>query len=290
VATVVENREPYTRDVELLFETLRRFGGRMSRARCIAYFVQSAARATVERLASLGVSVKIVDPLDERYVYANKVRMLDPTEDCDYLLALDNDIVICRDFAEQVGGTALAAKPVDSDPLGLELWKKTFNHFAVELPLARFTSSFTLRETIPYFNSGVLLIPKQHVEPLRDQWASFVTQMLNGHNELPHLAEFYFVTDQLALAVALASVHIPYRALPLEMNFPTHRPVHPSFGADRIRPYLLHHHHRTSSTGTILPCDYAGPNEAIRRINQHFKSRRLGHMTATSECSEPDVE
>jgi hypothetical protein len=271
VATVAEDRAPYRHEVEVLFSTLRHFGGNLSNARCIAYFVRSAAPALIERLASLDVAVKIVEPVDERYVYANKIRMLDPSEDCDYLLALDNDIVVCRDFSDHISGTALAAKPVDTDPLGLQLWQATFEHFEVEFPLARFATSFTLAETIPYFNSGVVLIPRPHLDQLREQWTIFIDRILDCYKELPSLGEYFFVADQVALSLAIVRARLPYRALPLEMNFPTHRPVHASFGPERLQPYLLHHHHLTTRGGSLRRGSHKELNRSIAKVNRFIR-------------------
>src|SRR5215210_6600256 len=99
VATVAENRPPFIHEAEMLFRTLRRFGGALSRSQCMAYFVGSADPAAVERLADLGVATEVVEPFDERRPQANKIRMLETAKDFDYLVALDTDIVVARDFS-----------------------------------------------------------------------------------------------------------------------------------------------------------------------------------------------
>jgi hypothetical protein len=273
VACVAENREPFLREVAYLFKSLRQFGGNLAQARCIAYFVGSADFAATESLAELGVSVKIVEPLDSRCPHANKIRMLDDTEDSDYLVALDIDTVVARDFSAYIQGSAIAAKPAGQSRLTVRQWEALFRYFELDIPLARYMTTATMRETIPYFNTGVVIAPKQHVSCLRETWGSFVARLLMAHNDLPELAEvrpvFY---DQFALALALASGRLPYRALPLEMNFPTDRQVNAALEPERLAPYILHHHHRLSEAGDVLPCPYENVNTMIERINASFRS------------------
>jgi hypothetical protein len=111
VATVAENRSPFVHEAEFLFRSLRRFGGNLSHAPGVVYFVGSADPAVIKRLAALGVTTKVVEPFDERCPHANKIRMLQTEKDFEYLVALDPDIVVARDFSAHVMGAAVAAKP-----------------------------------------------------------------------------------------------------------------------------------------------------------------------------------
>ena len=53
-------------------------------------------------MADLGVTIEVVEPVDPRCPQANKLRMLETTEDCDYLVALDTDVVVARDFSPYI--------------------------------------------------------------------------------------------------------------------------------------------------------------------------------------------
>jgi len=285
VATVVENRPPFVHEAELLFRTLRRFGGDLSRARCVAHFVGFADPAAVERLANLGVSTEVVEPFDERYPHANKIRMLETAaRDFDYLVALDTDIVVARDFSAHVMGASVALKPVDGERLTLKQWESLFARFGLALPLARYTTSNGMDETVPYFNSGVLVIPRDHVQPLAAAWGSFVRRLLDMGADVPEIADYRFFTDQFALALALAEARLPFRPLPLEMNFPTHRPTHPALEPDRLNPYLIHHHHRVSPAGEVLPCSYATVDAAIADVNRYLQE---GESTSSEQAPQP---
>lgn len=280
VATVAENREPFKREALYLFKTLQRFGGHLTRARQIAYFVESTDSATAKQLADLGVTIKIVEPVDIPIPYANKTQMLDDTEDFDYLVALDTDVVITRDFSPYIQGSSVAAKPAGRDPLSLHQWRKLFKYFGLELPLARYLTTTKMRETVPYFNSGVIIVPNQYISSLRNEWRSFILKLTDAHRDLSDITEGrVFTGDQYALSLALASARLPYRGLPLEMNFPTDRPVRAALEPEKLTPSILHHHHRLAPTGGIEPCSYENVNTMIAEINQYLCSNESGDLT-----------
>ena len=267
VATVAEDREPFARETVYLFKTLDHFGGNLSRARRIAYFVGSADSASAEALADLGVAIKVVEPMDARSPYANKLRMLEAPDECDYLIALDTDVVIAGDFSAFIQGSSVAAKPAGRIRLSLDEWRRVFDHFGLELPQARYLTTARLDETIPYFNDGVLLVPTEHLSTLRTEWWSFIGKLLDAYPDLPEIAEHPVFITEFSLALALASAKLPFRALPLGMNFPTDRRVHPALEPRRLAPYILHHHHRLSPDGGLSFCHYEEINAVIADVN-----------------------
>jgi hypothetical protein len=267
VACVAENSPEFRREVLYLFKSLRYLGGRLTDARGIAYFVGSVHAETAKSLAALGVAVSVVAPLDERCPHANKIQMLDDTEDYDYLVAMDTDVVIVRDFSSQLIGNSIAAKPADTDPLTLAEWQKLFGYFNLQLPQARCLSSFTLSETIPYFNSGVIVIPRRWVSRLRTLWREYTMRLLDAYGELKEVEKYRFFTDQFALSLAIARGEIPFRELPLEMNFPINHPVHDALEPTKRAPLLIHHHHRWLDSNRLAECCYENVNREIRRIH-----------------------
>lgn len=271
VATVAEDREPFASETVYLFKTLHHFGGELGRARRVAYFVGSADSPSSETLAELGVAVKVVEPLDARSPYTNKLRMLDVPDDCDYLVALDTDVVVTRDFSIFLG-SSVAAKPAGRIRLTLEQWERVFEYFGLELPQARYLTTARIDETIPYFNDGVVLVPRDYVAPLRSEWQSFMARLLDAYPELPEVAEHPVFITELSLALALAAAKLPFRALPLELNFPTDRRVHAALEPGSRVPYILHHHHRLSAAGELLPCEYEEVNALIAEVNACLRS------------------
>jgi hypothetical protein len=145
-------------------------------------------------------------------------------------------------------------------------WEHLFAFFGLEVPCSRYLTTVDKVETIAYFNSGVLIIPRHHIVPLREAWRTFLERILAAHPVLPEVARHSF-SDQFALTIALAAGRIPVRALSHEMNFPTHMPVHPDWRPEALEPFIIHHHHRLAPDGGLLPCLYTHVNRDINRIN-----------------------
>jgi hypothetical protein len=267
VATVSEDREPYRSETVDLFRSLRVLGGCVAGARAIAFFVKSVSLEAELALSKLDVQIRLVQPVDERLPLWNKLRMFQERPYGDYLIALDNDLAICGDFGDEVTGGSIAAKPVDGNPLSLEQWSALYQWCGLEMPPARFLTTFDRRETIPYFNSGVLLVPADLVVPLHQGWSSMLPRLYAAAAELSFLEPHGFFFEQFALALAIASQNFPFRPLPLEMNFPTHYAVHEAYRPDRIEPLIVHHHHRTTPEEGVLPTSYEGVNRMIAKFN-----------------------
>lgn len=268
VACVVNDR--YPDEAEYLFQSLGHFGGNLARAKRTAYFVKSASPEVARNLADLHANIKIVQPVSERCPHANKLQMLEDQGDFDYLVALDCDIVVARDFSVHLAGQAIAAVPALMSPLTIGQWRSLFGYFNLELPSTRYLTYCTLTETIPYFNSGVIIVPRNLVNLLREEWRSFIREIPDAFGEFPEIANYSFYTDQFALSLALARTRLPFRALPLEMNFPTRFVVHPVFEPEKLTPYLLHHYHGLSESGGLSSCSYGNVNGLIERINSRL--------------------
>lgn len=267
VATVTENRYPFDRETVLLFATLRHFGGSLSRARAIAYFVNAANADTVEQLHELGVEVRTCQPVNPAVPHASKISALHDDTEIDYLVVLDSDTCILRDFSIYLAGHAIGIKPVDCERLTMAEWEHLFTFFGLEVPSTRYLTTVDRVETIAYFNSGVLIVPRRHIVSLRESWRTFTQRIIDSHPTLPEAAR-YSHSDQFALAIALAAERIPVRALPHEMNFPTHLPVHPDWRPESLEPFIIHYHHRLAPDGGLLPSLYDHVNREIDRINE----------------------
>ncbi|GEM_PF-1527796 len=278
IACVAENREPYTTEILYLFRSLAAFGGSLACSQQIAYFVEAADAEIVEQLSSLGVIVKIVPRLNERYPHANKIQMLDQQEDYDLLIGLDCDVVITKDFSPLLEPDAFMAKPVDKDHLTIDQWCTIFQWFNLSLPNERYLTTFDAKETIPYFNSGVISIPKQFVHALSNAWKMFALAMQDLYDHIPEIAAHSFFTDQFALTLALSNEKIPLKVLPLEMNFPIHAPIHTIFHPEKSNPYILHHHHRIFKTG-LADSTYKNINLVIEKINSTLCHPILTNLT-----------
>jgi len=269
ISTQGPNREPYKSEIEFLFKSLNQYGGKLVNSQKIACFTERPDSLLTQKLQKLGVKIKIVDVIDERHPPSNKIQMLSlyKNEDFDVLVALDSDIVVVDDFSKYIDLENFSAKPVDDDPFSMKNWETIYNFFGVQFPKERYFTSFHNLETIPYFNSGVLIIPRNYLSDLYDLWQSFAKKLLNSYDEMPEIKKNEFFTDQIALSLAVTELKIPKRPLPLEMNFPTNYKVHESFKPGEITPYLIHYHH-FSESGKIKNCAYEIINRIIEKINE----------------------
>lgn len=260
-------------EVEYLFRTLIKFGDRLSNCKKLAYFNDGAIDQNIsKKLTDLGVGVRYIKPLDDDTYPFYKTSLLDAVEieDFDILIMLDSDIVVADDFSDQIEKDFIKAKPVDTDPFSLDQWKELFNYFNLELPKERYYTSVRHDTTIPYFNAGVLFIPKKYMQTLNEKWKKF-GKFLFTANDLPanmnkHIRYF----EQISLALALADSKLPHKPLSLDMNYPFIGHVHPSENPETIKPHLIHHHHCITEKGKLMHCPYENINQIIDQMNHYL--------------------
>jgi len=269
ISTQGPNKEPYKSEMEFLFKSLNRNGGRLAESQKVACFTEKPDSFLKEKLEKLGVKITIVDNIDKRSPHSNKIQMLslEKSEEFDVLVALDSDVIIANDFIKYIDLEKFRAKPVDRDSFSIENWETIYEYFGVKLPQDRYLTSFYKTETIPYYNSGVLLVPRKYLSPLYDTWKDFVEKILNSLNEVPEIKKHPFFTDQIALSLALAFLKIPQNPLTVEMNFPTNHKIHEYFKPEKIKPLLIHYHH-FSKSGKIGHGNYKNINQIIDEINE----------------------
>lgn len=276
-------------ETEYLFRTLNRFGGEASKVNKWACFVEKPNPIVKDVLKELGVIIKIIKPLDERDPYSNKLRLLEKTinEDVDYLIVLDTDIIIAEDFSSFIHGDSIKAKPANLDLLRLENWKILFEHFNLKLPINRIKTIITKEETIPYFSSGVIIIPKKYVKILFETWSNFIHTLCDHREkeELPKiLPDFQRANEMVALALTLAKTGFNCSPLPLKMNYSTLK-VNPEENPSKLKPLLIHHHHRILEDGVIKPSPYENINKIIDQINEFLKKERRLEVTSSTILS-----
>ena len=278
-----KNAEYANLETEYLFKTLLEFGGELSNAKKIACFSEEPDSAIKEILEKIQVQIRMIDPIDNRLSYGNKIRILDEgiKEDIDVIVMLDTDIVIARDFSKFLDTQKIMIKPEDSDPFTLSDWQQLFDLFKLQLPPERFQTSCSDQETIPYFNGGVIIIPKLHASELLEQWKYFLKQLLDKQNNLPpkfsenpHGNKQPRFFDQIAFSLALIKSKLPYEILPLSMNYPYSGTVHPSQHPETLDPFIIHHHHCIDEDGKLMNTPYQNINHQIDEINSFLKKNR----------------
>jgi len=261
-------RKPFSTETELLFKSINILGGKLALSQKMACFSEPVDHQTKKRLESLGVEIRIVESMANENKTVNKILMLnnDLGKDYDYLITLDTDIIITKDFSEFLVGDKVRARIVGYDPLGIEIWKNLFEYFDIEFPTKRYVS-LDGTETIPYFNTGVLIVPRKCVKILFDTWRHFVNKLEDAYNDLNELTKFSFFTDQIAFSLTLAFSNLDCDPLPIEMNFPiAHPSIQNSFNDKSSQPYILHHHHRISENGKITFSSNQNINSLINTV------------------------
>jgi hypothetical protein len=273
-------------ETEYLFLTLNKFGGNTSLVKKWACFVEEPNPLVKEVLKNLGVSIKIVEPLDQRDPYSNKLRLLEESmgEDFDYLVVLDTDILVADDFLSFIDGDSIKAKPVNYDPIGLENWEKLFDHFNLKFPKNRVKTITSGTETIPYFGSGVMIIPKKYVKTIFESCSNFI-HLLCDHRDQGKLPQIFskqkHLNEIICLALSLAKNNLDCSHLPLEMNYSTMKvseEQNPTF----LKPKLIHYHHKIFDNGSIIPCPYENINKTIDKINGFLVKEKKLEVTSSN--------
>ena len=272
-----KNSEYANLETEYLFKTLREYGGSLANAKKIACFIEEPDSSIKKILEKLQIQIRIVDPIDNHQSFGNKIRIIDEgiKEDVDVIVMLDTDIVISHDFSEFLNTQKIMIKPEDRDPFTLDDWEQLFDYFKLPFPQKRFKTSCTAQETIPYFNGGVIIIPKIYAVELLDNWKYFIKKLLTEQKNLPknfvnsekdRHGDIRF-TDQIAFSLALIKSKFPYDALPLSMNYPYSGTVHHTEHPEKLNPFIIHHHHCIAENGKLLATPYSNINKRIDEIN-----------------------
>ena len=278
-----KNSEYANLETEYLFKTLLKFGGNLGNAKKIACFTEEPDSSIKEILENIQVQIRIIEPVDNRQSFGNKIRILDEAikEDVDVIVMLDTDIVIARDFSQFLGTQKIMIKQEDSDPFTLDDWQALFDFFKLQLPQERFQTSCSGQETIPYFNGGVMIIPKLHASELLEQWKYFLKQLLDKQNNLPpkfsenpHDNKQPRFFDQIAFSLAIIKSKLPYETLPLSMNYPYSGTVHHSEHPETLDPFIIHHHHCILENGELMISPYRLINNKIDIINLFLEENR----------------
>jgi hypothetical protein len=223
--------------------------------RFVANFVDGVDPAAGRRIEELGAEVRVVARVDHRHPYLNKLRMLElaDTEDFEVLAALDCDTIVVRDLSPHVSLESVGAKPADLDRLTPEQWRQLYTVLGVSPPTTTYIATNSGATIGPYFNSGVLLIPRTFCGLLLDAWTDMNERIRGIYRDHPEIipSRWHFHLDQYALACALTAKSIPVRPLPIELNYPVHLPVHPA-ARSGIEPVVAHYHRDISANGFLL--------------------------------------
>ena len=280
VGCVAENNATYRWQAARLVRALRWFGGSMAAARvrvCVVDAVEPGARAELE---SLGAEVRIVPRFLARNPFANKLQLfLEPDwADAELVLLCDCDTVILRDPRPFLRGDVFQAKIADLPTVTDAVFARVFRHFGVPLPATEFVTDFRPTATIPYFNSGVVVLPRAVGQRVVPAWREVNAHLVEHLDLLGPCASH---VNQASLTVALALLREPMVALDRALNFPVHL-LHetppPEFAA--CDPVIVHYHDQVDAEGRLREPPYPAAAARIRVFND-----RLSGMDAPASRS-----
>lgn len=272
---VGENRPDWFLKMENLVLSIRRFGGSLAGAPVVVNIVSGADDGFVQAMARLDAEVRVVEPVDRRRPTSNKLRMFELASErqFDVLAAIDCDIVAMGDLAGEIRPGRLRAVPAGRDVLPDETWQRLYQLLHVPLPPKSCTTVVSGQTTYPYFNSGVLLMPREMCGPLLEHWGRHLDWLLG-----PGLAELgldRLRKDQIPLSAALATARIDVDPLPVNCNLSV---TAARFAAPYRRqwgpPFLFHYHRLIDDRGFLLP----SPNPRINGYLDEFNRARSEHL------------
>ena len=275
VSCVGENRDDWFAKIRNLVLSLRRFGGSLADAPVVVNLVGGARPEFVRALADLDADVRPVEPVDRRLPTSNKLRMLElaTTDDFDVLLMLDCDVIFHGDPSEELAGGSVRAAPAGKSHLPPAAWAELYRDLGIPEPAWRMTLVSGERSH-PYFNTGVLVVPKEACSVLLEHWYTSMQRFFELAAASPGLKTF--LKDQIPFACAVAAAELEVELLPLNLNLSTTRAqLAPAFRGQWGPPFILHYHHSIDSDGFLQ----ASPNDDVNRYLDEFnrcRSQELG--------------
>jgi hypothetical protein len=279
ISCLSESSPQWLMRVQNLVLSIRRFGGELGNVPIVVHFVDAVPAPFELYLRELEVGVKFVQPLPGMARPTNKLRMFEVDEEAhfDCLVALDCDVVVVDDFTDRIPTAAIGAKPADYPTFGERDWRQLYETAGLPLPAASLTATSSGEAMPPYFNSGVVTVPRELSAQLGAAWRQGHRDLTEWLSHDPHLIprHLHYFGDQLALALAIASTEMPYAALPVGMNFPTHAPVHPSALSGERRLSILHYHSEVDEQGYLLRPRSESAAAAANAFNE-YRAEQLG--------------
>lgn len=280
---VGENNLSWFHKIENLVLSVRLFGEKGSRVPIVVNFVGGVEREFARSLASLEAEVRVVEPVDRRAPSSNKLRMLElaDSDDFDVLMMVDCDIVVRGDVTSAVSTTRVRAAPAIGNPFPPAVWERIYEAFELPVPVTRTVMAVTGERTYPYYNSGVLLVPRTDCGRLLDAWNIYRDRWLALTADQPelfvskHCGRSTIRQDQPSLSFALAATGLDVDALPVNLNLRT-------FGPGLARPYrhqwgppfMFHYHGRIADDGFLLP----SPNRRVAPYLDEFNRARASAL------------
>lgn len=265
ISCVAENSAPWFEKTFNLALSVRSMGGSLAEAPLVVNFVAGCDEAFRRSLEELRVQVRIVEPWGGRFRFSNKLRMLELGRhfDFDILVMLDCDVLVTGDIASHLDPTSVCVAPEDRVLLTPEQWRVIFGELGIEPPARDCVMRVTGQRTYPYYNSGVIFIPRPFLDTVGREWQSLLAAFDGLRDRFPGAHH----EDQVTLALALAHARLPIRRLPPSINVPTGARLRPSYAAQAEPPLIIHYHKWVNEEGFVFAAADKRLNRAIHAFN-----------------------
>jgi len=274
ISCVTENERDWFVKTQNLVLSLREFGGRLSSAPVVAHFVDGVRPEFERALTRLDVEVRVVEPYGSRFRFSNKMRMFDlfaERTDFDVLVALDCDVLVMGDLTPFLTTEAVGIVPAGRDPFELAQWPEIYELFGAEVPEPNCIMRVSGEQTYPYYNTGVMTIPRAYGSRLCDRWVKVLESFGPVHERFPRVHH----ENQVAFAVAVAQEAIPITELPVSLNLSTVVDVDRRFRDELKLPFVIHYHQSIDEEGFVLASATQSANGCIDDFNR-FRAELLG--------------
>jgi 2-polyprenyl-3-methyl-5-hydroxy-6-metoxy-1,4-benzoquinol methylase len=273
IGCVTENFSPYRDQALKLIKSIRWFGGGTAGANLFVCVVGQADAEFVDELEKWGAFVRVVKPFHKAHPPSNKLRLfeLDETDSYDTVMLLDCDTIMVQDPYPYIDGYHFQAEIAAGPSVPHSLFKRLFSHYNLPMLKRKYYTAIHDYTTILYCNAGVLIFPQPLLKRFYPIWKNYTVDLANKKNLLNN---HYFFCEQASLSLAFAALPIPFKKLPMKMNF--HLWPYPINKLRKCDPVIIHYHRRATKkkiAQNISPSQFAE-----RRIRQFNKKMAKGKI------------
>ncbi|WP_128255588.1 hypothetical protein [Falsirhodobacter deserti] len=167
----------------------------------------------IELYEHLSVDIRFMPPGDfaPHYKHGNKIVAACQPRTSEHSVFLDTDIAIARTFdvneIARAGTISVVTEGRFTWGKDISWWEKAYAHFGMPLPAERVLLSRTKRESLPYFNAGMISFPTK--SSFADAWMETALS-LDADEEIPQRRPWL---DQIALPIAIKRAGLDMQSL-----------------------------------------------------------------------------
>jgi hypothetical protein len=272
VGLLTENTPRLLTQAIRLVRSIRWFGGELAGARIVVCGVGTLESGARRSLEELGAEIHSVSRFHPANPTGNRhqlvAELLDAPEEI--LFLLDCDTIVVRDPLPYLTAGAFQGKIAPTPTVSDEVFERLFAHFGIRKPPRSCIAPWNGEPMIPYFNAGVLALPRALARTLAPSWRKF-NEVLADRPELVAPCQRHM--HQASLALALAETGVPYAELPEAMNLQINtQHLTPPPGFAETDPVIIHYHHLATDDGFLLPCSYPGAQARIELFHERMRA------------------